>query len=207
MSDKRLRVAVADDDRDTREYLQEVLPRLGYEVVAGAGTGRALAEQVRATRPDLVITDIKMPEMDGIEAAQLISREAAIPIILLSAHHDDDLVNRASAGNVMSYLVKPIGEANLKTAIPLALARFRHMQALTDEAASLRQALEDRKVIEKAKGILMKRLRIDEQDAFRRMRMLASSQNRKLIEVCRQIIGVDDVFGQIEAIAPRIPGD
>jgi AmiR/NasT family two-component response regulator len=204
MSESHLRIAVADDERDTREYLEEVLPRLGHTVVASTATGRQLAEQVRATHPDLVITDIKMPDMDGIDAAQSINRDHAVPVILLSAHHDDDLVNRAAAGNIMSYLVKPISEADLKTAIPMALMRFKHAQSLSEEAAGLRQALEDRKMIEKAKGILMKRLRLDEQDAFRRMRMLASSQNRKLIDVCRQIIAVDDVFGQIESISPRI---
>ena len=200
MTGERVRIAVADDDRDTREYLEEVLPRLGYEVVAGAVSGRNLTERTRVTRPDLVITDIKMPDMDGIEAALAINREGPMPIILLSGHHDDGLVNRAAAANVMTYLVKPISEADLKTAIPLALARFKQMQVLTTEAATLRQALEDRKIIEKAKGILMKRLHMDEQDAFRRIRMLASSQNRKLIEVCRQVVGVDEVFCQIEAI-------
>ena len=148
----------------------------------------------------MVITDIKMPDMDGIEAALAITRETPVPIILLSGHHDDALVNRAASANVMAYLIKPISEADLRTAIPLALARFKQIQALTTEAAGLRQALEDRKIIEKAKGILMKRLSIDEQDAFRRIRMLASSQNRKLIDVCRQIVTVDEVFAQLEAI-------
>jgi AmiR/NasT family two-component response regulator len=206
MSEERLRIAVADDDRDIREYLEEVLPRLGYEVTASAANGKQLAEQVRRQRPDLVVTDIKMPDMDGIELAQEINRHAQVPVILLSAHHDADLVSRASADHIMAYLVKPINEADLKTAIPIAMLRFRHFQALAEEAASLRQALEDRKLIEKAKGILMRRLRVDEEDAFRRLRMLASSQNRKLIEVGREIAEADEVFRRLEGIVTREKG-
>jgi response regulator NasT len=201
MSEQPLRIGVADDDRDIREYLQEVLPRLGYQVVASASTGRQLAEMCRAVRPDLILTDIKMPDMDGIELAELISRDRPVPVILLSAHHEPDLISRAGAAHVMAYLIKPIGEADLKTAIPVAMLRYRHYQTLATEAASLRQALEDRKLIEKAKGILMRRLRIDEDDAFRRLRMLASSHNRKVIEIGRQVVASDEVFQHLEAVA------
>jgi response regulator NasT len=200
MSEQRLRVAVADDEKDIREYLEEVLPRLGYEVVASASTGREMASRVRQTKPDLVITDIRMPDMDGIDLASAINRDARYAVILVSAHHDEELVRRAAADHIMAYLIKPINEAHLKTAIPLAMLRFRHFQALADEAASLRQALEDRKLIEKAKGILMRRLRVDEEDAFRRLRMLASSQNRKLVEVGRSVASAEEVFRQLEAI-------
>ena len=112
----------------------ELLPRLGHEVVGrGRQSGRNLIERVRATKPDLVIADIKMPDMDGIEAAQAVNREMAVPVILVSGHHDDELVNRASSANVMTYLIKPVGEADLKTAIPLAMARFRQMPGLAAE--------------------------------------------------------------------------
>jgi response regulator NasT len=201
MSEPRLRVAVAEDDREVLEYLQEVLPRLGCEVLCTADTGKGLAAAAREARPDLVITDIKMPDMDGIEAAAAINRDAAVPVILLSGHFDEELVSRAAAANVMSYLVKPVGEADLRAAIPLAMARFRQIQGLSGEAAALRQSLEDRKAIEKAKGVVMKRLRMDEPDAFRRLRMLASSQNRKLVEMCQQVNAADEVFAQLEAVA------
>jgi response regulator NasT len=204
-SEQHVRIAVADDDRDIREYLVEVLPRLGHEVVASASNGRELVEQVRRTRPDLVITDIKMPETDGIELATQINRERQVPVILLSAHHDNEMVRRAAADHIMAYLIKPVNEADLKTAIPIALLRFRHFQTLSEEAATLRQSLEDRKLIEKAKGILMRRLRIDEEDAFRRLRMLASSQNRKLVEVGREVASAEEVFRQLEAVAGK-PG-
>jgi response regulator NasT len=200
MTEQRLRVAVADDEKDILEYLEEVLPRLGYEVVASASNGREMASRVRQAKPDLVITDIRMPDMDGIDLANAINRDTQIPVILVSAHHDEELVRRAAADHIMAYLIKPISEAHLKTAIPLAMQRFRHFQALADEAASLRQALEDRKLIEKAKGILMRRLRVDEEDAFRRLRMLASSQNRKLVDVGRAVATAEEVFRQLESI-------
>ena len=123
----------------------------------------------RATRPDLVITDIKMPDMDGIDAATQIYRERPIPVILVSAYHDPEFIRRAEADHILAYLVKPIKQADLEPAIALAMRRFEQFQALRKEAADLRQALEDRKVIERAKGILMKKAGLDEHDAFRRL--------------------------------------
>jgi response regulator NasT len=200
MSEDHLRIAVVDDEKDIREYLEEVLPRLGYEVAASAATGKEMLQRVREARPDLIITDIRMPDMDGIDLAGVINRESPVPVILLSAHHDAELVRRSAADHIMAYLIKPIGEAQLKATIPLAMLRFHHFQAMAEEAASLRQALEDRKLIEKAKGILMRRLRVDEEDAFRRLRMLASSQNRRLVEVGRTVVSADEVFRQLESI-------
>src|SRR5262245_25911922 len=156
-----LRVAVADDEREMREYLQEVLPRLGHQVVAVGETGRQLVEKCRATKPDLVISDIKMPDLDGIEVAVTLNRERPVPVVLVSAHHDSELLTRLGPEPIMGYLVKPITEADLKTAIAVATLRFAHFQALNKEATDLRQALEDRKVIERAKGVLMRRLRVD----------------------------------------------
>jgi response regulator NasT len=203
MSEEHLRIAVADDERDIREYLQEVLPRLGHQVVVAAADGRQLVEAARLARPDLVITDIKMPGLDGIEAALALNQAGPVPVVLLSAHDDEELVRRASTEGVLAYLVKPISEADLKTTIPVAMQRFRQSRALAEEAAGLRQALEDRKLIERAKGVVMKRLRIEEEDAFRRLRMLASNQNRKLIDVCRQVTASEEVFHQLEAALPR----
>ena len=183
-----LRIVVADDEPDMREYFQKLLPRLGHQVVGAAQDGRALLELCRKERPDLVITDIKMPDMDGIDAAVQLYRERPLPVILVSAYHDPDLIARAEADHILGYLVKPVKQADLAPAIALAVRRFEQFQALTAEAADLRQALEDRKVIEKAKGVLMKGIGLDEQDAFRRLQKLASGQNRKLVEVARMIV-------------------
>jgi response regulator NasT len=195
-----LRVAVAEDQRDTREYLQELLGRLGHQVVAAAETGRQLVELCRSAAPDLVIADVRMPDLDGIDAAAAVNRERPVPVILLSAHHEDDVLSRLGGAHVFGYLVKPVTEDHIKAAIALAMLRYRHFQALAKEAADLRQALEDRKAIERAKGALMKRLRVDEEDAFRRLRSLASKQNLKLVEAARRVLAAEEVFSQVDRL-------
>ena len=161
-----------------QDYFRRSCPVLGHEVVAVARTGRELVEQCRATHPDLVITDIKMPDMDGIDAAAQIYRDGPIPVILVSAYHDAEFIGRAEADHILAYLVKPIKQADLEPAIAIAMRRFEQFQALRKEAADLKQALEDRKIIERAKGILMKKPDLDEHDAFRRLQKLASDKNR-----------------------------
>ena len=128
--------------------------------------GRELVEHCRTARPDLVITDIKMPDMDGIDAAAEIYAQAPIPVILVSAYHDPEFIRRAEADHILAYLVKPIKQADLEPAIGIAMRRFEQFQALRKETADLKQALEDRKVIEQAKGILMKKAGLDEPEAF-----------------------------------------
>jgi two-component system, response regulator PdtaR len=125
-----LRIVVADDEPDMREYLRRVLPRLGHEVVGVAANGRELVEICRATSPNLVITDIKMPEMDGIDAAVEIYREHPCAVVLVSAHSGSDLVERAAADHALGYLVKPIKQADLAPAIALAWKRFEEMEKL-----------------------------------------------------------------------------
>lgn len=183
-----LRIAVADDEADMRDYFQDMLPDLGHQVVAVAANGQQLVEQCRQQQIDLVITDIKMPGMDGIEAVCQISAMVELPFILVSAYHDPELVERAGASHVMAYLVKPIAQADLQTAIAVAWRRFEEFQTLRRETADLRQALEDRKTIERAKGILMKRTGLDEAAAFDRLRRLARSENRKMAEVAQMIV-------------------
>lgn len=193
-----LRIAVADDERDTREFLQEVLPRLGHQVVAVCTTGRQLVDKSATAPTDLVITDVKMPDLDGIEAARLINRVKPTPVILLSAYHDEDMLARITPDHVMAYLTKPAKEADLRIAISLAMLRFQHFLTLAREAADLRQALEDRKLVERAKGIVIRRLRLDEEEAFRRLRKQASDHNRKLVEVAQQVVAADEIFSQLE---------
>ncbi len=190
-----LRIAVADDEPDMQEYFEKVLPRLGHQVVAVAENGKQLVEQCRKLRPDIVITDIKMPELDGIQAAtEIFNCGLALPVILVSAFHDQQLIERAEANHVMAYLVKPIKQADLEPAIALAMRRFRQFQALQREADDLRQALEDRKVIERAKGILMRRAGLDEQGAFQRLQKLSSDRNQKMVDISRQILLADEAF-------------
>ena len=191
---RRLRIAVAEDEPRMLEFYQEVLPLMGHEVVGTARTGAELVQCCQAHRPDLVITDIKMPDMDGIDAARAICRDEPIPIILVSAFHDPDLIARAEAGSILAYLVKPIKKEDLAPAIAIATRRFAEFQTMFQEAASLRQALQDRKLIERAKGVLMKRMSLDEAAAFSRLQKMARDKNRKLVEVAEMILTVEDVY-------------
>jgi response regulator NasT len=189
-----LRIAVADDEADMRDYFQKILPMLGHSVVSAARTGKELVEHALKNQPDLVITDVKMPDMDGIDAAGEIYRNQPVPVILVSAYHDSDLIARAEADHIMAYLVKPIKQADLEPAIVLAMRRFAQFEDLRKEAADLRQALADRKIIERAKGVLMKRTGLDEQDAFRRLQKLASEKNRKLVDIASMIVTADEAL-------------
>ena len=189
-----LRIAVADDEPDMRDYFQKCLRRLGHQVVAVAQDGRELVEQCRAARPDLVITDIKMPDMDGLDAAAAIYQTLTVPIIIVSAYYDPELIERAGRNHIAAYLVKPIKQGDLETAIALAVQRFEEFQALHQEAADLRQALEDRKLIERAKGLLMRKAGLDEQEAFRRLQQLSRNKNRKMSEIAQIILMAEEAY-------------
>jgi AmiR/NasT family two-component response regulator len=187
-----LRIAVADDEADMRDWFERILPTLGHQVVSVAENGRELVEHCRTLKPDLAITDVKMPDMDGIEAAQAICSERPLPIILVSAYHDSELLKRAEADHVMAYLVKPIGHTALQPAITLAVRRFSELQLLRQETADLRQTLADRRVIEQAKGVLMKVVPgLDERGAFRRMQELASEKNQKLFDAAQAVLALE----------------
>jgi response regulator NasT len=190
-----LRIAVADDEVEMRDFFEKALPRFGHHVVAVAENGAELVEHCRSLKPDLVITDIKMPELDGIEASIQICRERPVPVILVSAYHDPALIARADADHVLAYLVKPIGLADLQPAISIATRRFAEFQALQKECKDLRQALSDRKVIEQAKGLLMKLAGVDEKEAFRRLQELASEKNQKLIDAAQSILALEKALG------------
>lgn len=191
---RSLRIAVADDEPDMQDYFRTILPRLGHTVSSVASTGQQLVENCRASRPELVITDIKMPDMDGIDAAGHVYRDGAVPIILVSAYHDAELIRRAEADHIMAYLVKPIKQSDLEPAIAIAMRRFEQFEAMRREASDLKQALADRKLIERAKGIMMKKANLDEPTAFRRMQKLASDRNKKLVEIAQMILTAEEAF-------------
>ena len=184
----RTRILIADDDAIRLMSLRAQLEALGMEVVGEATTGRDVVALARHAEPDLAILDIKMPEMDGIEAARAITAARPIPIILLTAYTDPALVERAAAAGVFAYLVKPVAEEDLLPAVLTARARFGEFQELRKELATLSEALEARKVIERAKGILMDRLRVSEAEAFRRMQVQSQRENKRLVEIARAVI-------------------
>lgn len=201
-SNHALRIAVADDECDMREYFQELLSRLGHEVVGTAATGRELTGLCSRARPDLVIADIKMPEMDGLEAARSVNEERPTPFVLVSGHHELPLVERALQQYVLAYLVKPIKQVDLEVAVAVAARRAADFQALRHETAELRQSLEERKLIERAKGVVIRRLGVAEEDAFRRIRKQACDRNQKLADVAREILAAEVVFQNLESRVP-----
>jgi response regulator NasT len=205
-STQGLCIIVADDERDMRQFFQEMLTNLGHQVVAVAETGPQLVEQCRDTEPDLVITDIKMPGLDGIRAAEAINRERPVPVIIVSAYTDVELLDRASAGGAMTYLVKPIKPSDLQAAITMAVARYQQLRKASEEASELRQALEGRKLVERAKGIVTRRLRIDEAESFRKLQKLASVHNRKLTDVAQRVLEAASIFQELEKVLPSEGG-
>jgi AmiR/NasT family two-component response regulator len=191
---RALRIAVAEDEPLTQKYLEETLTLLGHQVLCLVGSGRELVDQCKTLRPELVITDIRLPGMDGLDAAQEIYADEPLPIIVISAFHDPELIARAEKNHVMTYLVKPIKQQDLEPAIAIAMTRFGEFKAMRVEADNLRQTLEDRKLIERAKGLLMKRAGLNEPDAFRRLQKLARDKNRKLVEIAQMILAVEEVY-------------
>jgi len=186
-----LRILIADDESIRLLSLRKQLAALGHNVIAEASTGDEAVTLAGSTLPDLAILDIKMPVMDGIEAAEKITQARPIPIILLTAYDEAQLVERAAQANISAYLMKPVAEEDLLPAITLALARFRQFQALRQEVADLREALEARKTIERAKGILMRRLNLSEDEAFRRLQKQSQDSNRRLAQVAEAIVVAD----------------
>ena len=186
-----LRILIADDESLRVMSLKGQLESLGHKVVAEASNGKEAVHLAEELRPDLAILDIKMPEMDGIEAAQKITAERAIPIILLTAYSERELAERAAIANVSAYLMKPISEQDLLPAIALAMSRFKEFQSLHQEVDDLRDALETRKLVERAKGILMRRLNLTEEEAFRRMQRRSQNENKRLGEIAQAIITAD----------------
>lgn len=189
-----LRILIADDESIRLMSLRGQLTALGHRVVGEASTGEEAVALAASLQPDLAILDIKMPVVDGIEAAERITEARPIPIILLTAYSEAQLVERAARANIAAYLMKPVAEEDLLPAITLALTRFKQFQTLRQEVADLREALEARKTIEKAKGILMRRLGLSEDEAFRRLQKRSQDANRKLAEVAEAIVVADQML-------------
>jgi response regulator NasT len=193
-SEHPLRIAVADDEPDMRDFLQKLLTHLGHAVVAVAADGEDLVRQCRDTQPNLIITDLAMPGLDGLSAVRQITKERPVPVIVVSAYHDSELIRRALQEQVLAYLVKPIKAVDLPPAIALAMQRFREFEALHKQADDLRQAIEDRKLIERAKGTLMARAGLSEADAFRRLQTLSNEKNLKMVVIARMIVTAEEAF-------------
>ena len=187
-----LRVLIAEDETIIRLDLRDVLERAGHEVCAEARDGEEAVALAQSEQPELAILDVKMPRLDGIEAARRILADRPIPIVMLTAYGQEELVARAVEAGVFGYLVKPFRETDLLPAIQTARARHAELEAMRDEAESLAEALATRKVVERAKGILMEREGLSENDAFIRLRRASQSSGRPLRVVAEAVIATFD---------------
>jgi two-component system, response regulator PdtaR len=183
-----VRILIAEDETIIRLDLRELLEAAGFEVCAEAKDGLEAVELARSEQPDLAVLDVKMPRLDGIEAARRILDERPIPIVMLTAYGQDELVSRAVEAGVFGYLVKPFRETDLLPAIKAARARHEELAALREEAESLAEALAARKSIERAKGLLMAKEGLTEQEAFERLRRASQLAGRPLKVVAEALI-------------------
>ena len=184
----KLRVLIADDDPIIRLDLKQMLENLEYEVVAEAGDGHQAIELARESKPDICILDVRMPNLDGIDAVNVISDENIAPAILLTAYSDKDLVDRAKAAGVFAYLVKPFKPSDLPPAIEVARSRYEQNIALNREVLSLQDRLETRKLVDRAKGILQEEHKITEAEAYRRIQLQSMNLRKTMKEVAEAII-------------------
>jgi two-component system, response regulator PdtaR len=182
------RVLIAEDETIIRLDLKDLLQRAGFDVCAEAKDGVEAVELARSEEPDVAVLDVKMPRLDGIEAARRILDERPIPIVMLTAYGQDELVARAIEAGVFGYLVKPFREQDLLPAIHTARARHEELAALRKEAESLSEALAARKVIERAKGLLMSKESLTEDEAFARLRKASQVSGRPLKVVAEAVV-------------------
>ena len=188
-----MRILIAEDETIIRLDLREMLEKAGFDVCGEAKDGEEAVTLARTLEPDLVLLDVKMPKLDGIDAARRILEERPIPIVMVTAYGEEELVSRAVEAGVFGYLVKPFRETDLLPAIATARARHEELAALRAEADSLSEALAARKAIERAKGLLMQREGLSEQDAFARLRKASQISGRPLKVVAEALIAALDV--------------
>ena len=182
------RVVIAEDEAIIRLDLKETLQEEGYDVVGETGRGDEAVELVKSLAPDLAILDIKMPGMDGLEAARAISADRSAAVLILTAFSQRDLIEQARDAGALAYLVKPFQKSELIPAVEVALGRFAEMKALADENESLADQLATRKLVDRAKGILMDKHGLAEAEAFRFVQKSAMDSRTSLGEVAQQVI-------------------
>jgi response regulator NasT len=187
-----LRVLIAEDDPLVAVTLSDQLAELGHNVVAVASDGQEAIDMARREQPEIALLDIKMPNVDGITAAERIGAEFDIPMLMLTAYSDRPLVLRAAEAGALGYLLKPISSEELSANVALALARHREKQALKEEAGRLEETLAERELIDRAKAVLMKHVGISEGEAYARIRQTAREKRVKMASVAKTILAAEE---------------
>jgi two-component system, response regulator PdtaR len=187
------RLILAEDETILRMDLKEELQRQGYLVVGEAGDGQSAVNLTRELRPDAVVMDIRMPEMDGISAAEILTREKLAPVLLLTNFSDDELIERARAAGVVHYMTKPWRSSELKPAIEITLSRFHEFRDMETRVKTLEDLLATRKVVEKAKGLLMQKHGISENEAFRRIQKASMNNRKSMKEIAEAILLAEEL--------------
>jgi len=191
-STKAIRILIVDDEAVIRLGLRTMLEAQGYRVVGEAADGSRALDLVSRLKPDLVFLDIKMPGVDGVQAARRLQRDGNTPVVILTAYSDREFVDSAKGAGVLAYLVKPVRESDLRPAIEVAMSRFRDIRALRDEVEDLEDSLETRKLVERAKGVLMRKLGIQEAEAFTRIQRESRNTRRPMKEIAQRIVTEED---------------
>ncbi|KIL76462.1 ANTAR domain-containing response regulator [Bacillus badius] len=182
------RILLVEDESLIRLDISSILQDNGYEVVGEAGDGEKAVELAFALKPDLIIMDIKMPKLNGLKAGKIISDKLDIPIILVTAYSQKEFVEKSKQANVVGYLVKPVSEANLLPAVEVALNQAAKMRTMQDAVAAANEQVEKRKLIERAKGLLMKHLSVSEEEAYQRMRKFSMKHRLSMNETAEKVI-------------------
>ncbi len=190
---QQIRLVIADDESIIRMNLKETLVGLGYLVVGEAGAGVSVINVARELKPDLVLMDIKMPKLDGIQAARILTEEKIAPVLLLTAYSDRDLVDRAKEAGVVNYVVKPFREAELLPAIEIAMARYQEFLEMDKQISDLKEVLDTRKIVERAKGILMDTQGLKEAEAFRKIQQLSMNTRKSMKEIAQAILLANEI--------------
>jgi AmiR/NasT family two-component response regulator len=190
-----MNVLIVEDDPVISLGLEQKLTELGYGLAGRAGTGSQAVERAQSLRPDIILMDLVIPEFDGLEAARRISEAGVrVPVVAITAHEDPGLVDRAISVGVAAYLMKPVSRAQLRSALELARSRQTEFESLRSENADLRQALETRKLVERAKGVLMDAASMSEADAFAAIQQRARRSGRTMAEVAGEIVRAAEVL-------------
>lgn len=191
---QKLRILLADDEALIRLDLREMLTEAGHEIVDEAANGQEAVQLAQELHPDIVIMDVKMPVMDGLTAAQQITEAEIAPVLLLTAYSQQDIVARATEAGVIAYLVKPVREQQLFPAVEVAVSRFRAWKELGRELDELKESLATRKLVDRAKGILMTAHKMTEQEAYRKMQQFSMAKRISLKKLAEEIIAADEKY-------------